>query len=175
MAMNGTIHARFASRLILLGLLGLSGCSGDSPRKTVEDFYRLYLRTQPVGLPDKEQEVAMTPLLSKHLLGLMDEARSYQEDFRRRFPDEKPPWVDGCLFASLFEGPTRFEISDVVANSDGTSTVNVHFWREASDWEDAVIVRKEANNFVIDDFLMSGAGPFNPPGRLSEQLKYRGE
>jgi hypothetical protein len=173
--MNRILHARFVSWLILLGLLWLSGCSGDSPRTPVEGFYRLYLKTYPIGLPTKEQEQAMAPYLSKRLLGLIDEARSYQEGFKRQFPDEKPPWVEGCLFASLFEGPTRFKISRVVANSDGTSTVTVHFWHETSDWEDAVIVRTEANNFVIDDFLMSGAGPFNPPGRLSERLTYRGE
>lgn len=173
--MNRIIHTQFISWLIILWLLGLLGCSGDSPRTPVENFYRLYLKIHPVGLPTKEQELAMAPYLSKRLLGLIDEARSYQETFRRQFPDRKPPWVEGCLFASLFEGPTQFKISSVIANSDGTSTVKVHFWYETFEWEDAVIVRKEVNKFVIDDFLMSGAGPFNPPGRLSENLKYRGE
>lgn len=176
--MNKILRARFVSGLFLLGLFGLSGCSGDSPRRPVEDFYRLYLKTKPIGLPTQEQQQAMAPYLSMRLLGLIDEARSYQETFKRQNSDEKPPWVDGCLFASLFEGPTRFKVSNVVANSDGTSTVKVHFWHETSDgqisdWEDAVMVRKEGERFVIDDFLMSGAGPFNPPGRLSEDLKYR--
>ena len=171
---NGMICARLVSWLILLGVLGLSGCSSNSPRTPVEDFYMWYLKTQPTGLPTKAQELGMAPHLSKRLLGLIDEARSYQENFMRQFPDEKPPWIEGCLFASVFEGPTRFKISSVASNSDGTSTVKVHFWLETYDWEDTVIVRKEANKFVIDDFLMSGAGPFNPPVRLSESLKYRG-
>ena len=57
------------------------------------------------------------------------------------------------------------------ANSDGTSTVSVHFKYETTEWEDSVIVRKEANRFVIDDFVMSGAGQFNPLWRFSEGLK----
>jgi hypothetical protein len=172
---NGMRNTRLASWLVLCGILGLSSCSGNSPRTPVEIFYKWYLETQPTGLPTKEQELTIAPYLSKRLLGLIDEARSYQETFIRQSPDEKPPWIEGCLFASVFEGPTQFEISGVIKNADGTSTVKVHFRLEKYDWEDAVIVRKEANTFVIDDFLMSGAGPFNPPGRLSESLKYRGE
>ena len=169
------IRNHFVICLTLLALFWIWGCSGDSPRTPVEGFYRWYLRTKPIGLPTKEQEPAMAPYLSNRLLGLIDEARSYQETFKRQFPDEKPPWVEGCLFASLFEGPMKFKISNVVANPDGTSTVKVHFWYETYDWEDAVIVRKEANKFVIDDFLMSGAGQFNPKSRLSDDLTYRGE
>ena len=178
--MNRIMHAQFVFWLLLLGFLGLLGCSVDSPQAPVEDFYRLYLKTHPIGLPTQEQEQVMAPYLSGRLLGLIDEARSYQETFKRQYPDDKPPWIEGCLFASLFEGPTRFKVSNIVANSDGTSIVKVHFWYETSDgqkfdWEDSVIVRREAKRFVIDDFVMSGAGPFNPARRLSEELKYRTE
>jgi hypothetical protein len=178
--MKSIKHARFFFWLLLLGFLGLSGCLGDSPGAPVEDFYRLYLKTHPIGLPTQEQEQAMSPYLSGRLLALIDKARSYQETFKRKYPDDKPPWIEGCLFASLFEGPTRFKVSNIVANADGTSTVKVHFWYETSgdqkfDWEDSVIVRRETKGFVIDDFVMSGAGPFNPARRLSEELKYRSD
>ncbi len=172
------MRIRFIFWLVLLSFLGLSGCSGDSPKATVENFYNLYLKTHPSGLPTKEQERTMAPYLSDRLLGLIDKARSYQEAFKQKYPEDKPPWIEGCLFASLFEGPTRFKVTNIAANPDGTSTVKVHFWYEASggqkyDWEDAVIVRRETKGFVIDDFVMSGAGPFNPARRLSEELTYR--
>ncbi len=169
------MRVRFVSGFLLLCLLGLSGFSGDSPGRTVEGFYALYLKTHPSGLPAQDEEQAMAPFLSGHLLGLLDKARSYQETFKRRHPDDKPPWIEGCLFASLFEGPTNFKVTKVIANQDGTSTVTVHFWNDSYEWEDSVIVRKEAKGFVIDDVVKSGAGPFNPPGRLSEELEYREE
>jgi hypothetical protein len=169
------MHFRFIALLVFIWFVGLSSCSGNSPSKPVEDFYNLYLNIHPVGLLNHEEEKVLAPYLSKHLLALIDEARLYQEAFIRQHPNDKPPWVDGCLFASLFEGPSWFKISDVIANPDGTSTVKVHFGYESSEWEDSVIVRVEAGRFVIDDILMSGAGDFNPPGRLSEHLRYRFE
>ncbi len=167
--------ARFFSWFLLFSFLALSGFSGDSPGRTVEDFYTLCLKMHPIGLPTQEEQRAMTPYLSRRLLGLLDEARSYREVFKREHPGDKPPWVEGCLFASLFEGPTKFKVTKVIAGSDGTSTVTVHVWYEKYEWEDSAIVRSEGKRFVIDDFVMLGAGPFNPPGRLSEELKYREE
>lgn len=157
--------------LIILALLGSFGCSGDSPSTPVNEFYSLYLKLRPSGLPTQEEEQAMAPYLSDRLLGLIDIARTCQETFKRKYPEEKPPWADGCLFSSLFEGPSYFKVLNVTVNSDGTSTVSVHFRYETTEWEDSLIVRKEANKFVIDDFVMSGAGPFNPPWRFSEGLK----
>jgi hypothetical protein len=171
--MAGKMHFRFFAWLLFILFLGLSGCFGNSPDKPVEDFYNLYLKIHPIGLPSHEEEKALEPYLSRHLLALINGARLYQEAFIKQHPNDKPPWADGCLFASVFEGPTRFKISNVIANSDGTSTVKVRFGYESFEWEDSVIVRAEAGRFVIDDILMSGAGDFNPAGRLSEHLRYR--
>ena len=173
--MEKLMSNRFVSCLLLLGLFGLTGFSGDSPAKPVEAFYTLYLKTHSSGLPAQDEERAMAPYLSRRLLGLIDNARSYQEAYKRQHPDDKPPWIEGCLFASVFEGPTKFRVMKVAANPDGTSTVTVHFQYDTFEWDDSVIVRNEAEKFVIDDFVKSGAGPFNPPGRLSEELEYREE
>jgi hypothetical protein len=77
-----------------------------------------------------------------------------------------------CLIASLFEGPTRFKVSNVSREADGAFRVRVHFWyEEDAGWEDAIIIRKESGRLAIDDIVLSGAGDFNPPGRLSDNLK----
>jgi hypothetical protein len=64
-----------------------------------------------------------------------------------------------------------------VPGSAGAWKVHVHFWYEAGTegWEDVVLVRKEHDRYVIDDVLLTGAGPFNPAGRLSEVLQVREE
>jgi hypothetical protein len=165
------MHVRFIAWLILIGLFGASVCCGDSPGTPVDQFYNLYLKLHPSGLPTQAEEEALAPYLSKRLLRLVDTARSCQDAFIRKHPGDKPPWADGCLFASLFEGPTQFKIAKVVANPDGASTVYVHFGNGPAEWEDSVIVIREAGRHVIYDFVMSGAGPFNPPGRFSEGLK----
>lgn len=161
--------------LFITGLPGVSGCSADSPGATVDKFYTVYLKLGTSGLPSRDEEKAMAPYLSERLLHLIDQARLCQEDFGRRHPHDKPPWAEGCLFASLFEGPRHFKIKNVITNSDGSSTVKVRFRFETYEWEDLVIVRRIANRYVIDDFVMQGAGDFNPPWRFSEGLRCSGE
>ena len=161
--------------LALTALVVMTGCSHVSPETPVERFYALYLELHPSGLPTREQEQTLAPYLSERLLRLLDKARSCQETFKRKYPEEKPPWADGCLFASLFEGPRDFEIVSVAANPDGASTVTVRFRYETYFWEDKVIISREADRFVIDEFVLSGAGPFNPPHRFSEGLRCPGE
>lgn len=173
--MKLSVLLRWVPWVFLPWFTGLIGCSSITPRTPVDNFYKVYLKMKPVGLPTKEQEQKMAPYLSKRLLELMDEARNYQEEFRRQSPEDIPPWVDGCLFASLFEGPDRFEIVDLVPNPDETWTVKVHFGYVTYEWEDLVIIGTEGQRYVIVEILMSGAGDFNPPGRLSGNLKYRGE
>ena len=90
-------------------------------------------------------------------------------------PGEKPPLVDGCLFASLFEGPTSFEVAAAHA-ADGVTRVPVKFrYGEEAAWQDVIVLTRERDRFVIDDIEFAGAGPFNPPGRLSEALDRAGE
>jgi hypothetical protein len=178
MKMEQTMPTRLLALSLLAALLAPAPCpAAETPSTIVARFYTLYLKLGPVGLPTRKQEQAIAPFLSHRLRELFKQARSHQAVFMRKHPDEKPPWADGCLFASLFEGPKRFKMSSVARQADGTSRVTVHFWYDerSAGWEDAVVVREEDGRFVIDDILLSGAGPFNPPGRLSENLKWQGE
>jgi hypothetical protein len=168
-------HTRYITGLVCIGLFILSGCSGNSPEAPVVKFYTLYLKLHPSGLPTPAEKQAMAPYLSEHLLILIENARSCRNAYIRDHPDDKPPWDDGCLFASVFEGPESFSIKNIVKKPDGTTSVVVRFRYKTAEWEDTVLVRKEAKVFVIDDFVMSGAGPFNPPWRFSEGLECPGK
>lgn len=105
----------------------------------------------------------------------MDAARRVQAQFRTENPGEKPPLVDGCLFASLFEGPTSFTVEAATTGSGVTRVpVQFRYWTDAA-WQDVVVLVREGSGYVIDDIEFSGAGPFNPPGRLSDALDRAGE
>jgi hypothetical protein len=146
-----------------------------TPQGVVCAFYTRYLEIRPSGLPTAEQQAALAPWLSTQLERRLDAARAVQATFRVQHPGEKPPLVDGCLFASLFEGPTAFTVG-AVGNTGDVSRVSVQF-RYGSDtqWTDVVVVTRERGTFVIDDIEFAGAGPFNPAGRLSESLERAGE
>ena len=165
----------------------LSGCAGapagpvptcpetDTAQGAVCAFYTTYLEVRPSGLPTPAQEAALEPWLSNRLEARLTEARRVQADFRERQPGEKPPLVDGCLFASLFEGPTSFTVGIATA-TDGVTRVPVQFrYGSEAQWEDVVVLTREGSAYVIDDIEFAGAGPFNPPGRLSDRLERAGE
>jgi len=168
---------RAAAWLIAFAALGAPATAGGAgePATVVQQFYEAYIKLSPAGLPTGAQQKELAPYLSRRLLGLMDAARGYQEKEAKAHPDDKPPFVDGCLFASLFEGPKAFKVGAAVAEGSG-SKVKVHFTAdEGVAWDDEVIVVKENGRYVIDDVVLSGIGQFNPPGRLSTNLEARGE
>lgn len=146
-----------------------------TPEGAVCGFYTRYLEVRPSGLPTPEQQAALAPWLSSSLEARLDAARRVQVQFRAENPGEKPPLVDGCLFASLFEGPTSFAV-EAAATGSGVTRVPVQF-RYGTDtaWQDVVVLVREGSGYVIDDIEFSGAGPFNPPGRLSDALDRAGE
>ena len=157
---------------MLFGSPALAG-PGKDPAAPVRDFYAQYVQLKPAGLPTPAQQKALSPYLSHRLLGLMDAARAYSEQVAKAHPDEKPPLVDGCLFASLFEGPKAFQVEPAAADGEGWK-VRVHFTGEQGvAWDDNVLVVREDGRYVIDDVLLSGAGAFSLPGRLSANLEWR--
>ena len=175
-------------RATILGLvIAVAGCSvtppgGDpdcgapgSPEATVCSFYTRYLEVRPTGLPTPEQQAALAPWLSDGLEARLDAARRVQAQFRAENPSEKPPLVDGCLFASLFEGPTSFSV-EAATTGGGVTRVPVQFrYGTEATWQDVVVLVREGSGYAIDDIEFAGAGPFNPPGRLSEALDRAGE
>ena len=162
--------------LLMPALFASTAARADSdPAAVVRQFYETYVKLSPPGLPTAAQQTELAPYLSRRLLGLMDGARAYQEQEQKKHPDEKPPFVDGCLFASLFEGPKSFKVGAAVAEGQG-SKVKVHFKADQDvAWDDEVVLIRENGRYVIDDVLLSGIGQFNPPGRLSTNLESRGE
>ena len=175
-------------RATILGLaIAVAGCAvtpsdtdtdcgaADTPAGAVCGFYTRYLEVRPTGLPTPEQQAALAPWLSDGLEARLDAARRVQARFRTENPGEKPPLVDGCLFASLFEGPTSFSV-EAATTGGGVTRVPVQFrYGSEATWRDVVVLVREGSGYAIDDIEFAGAGPFNPPGKLSEALGRAGE
>jgi hypothetical protein len=153
-----------------------AGCGpAETPEGAVCGFYTRYLEVRPTGLPTPDQQAALSPWLSDGLEARLDAARREQTRFRAGNPGEKPPLVDGCLFASLFEGPTAFEVG-AATTGNGIARVPVQFrYGSEASWQDVIVLTRDGDRFVIDDIEFAGAGPFNPPGRLSDALDRAGE
>ncbi|MBN1904809.1 MAG: DUF3828 domain-containing protein [Deltaproteobacteria bacterium] len=179
------MHLLIISLIIILTFI--NGCSktnsSNLPVSAVEHFYKTYLTNRTGGLPYGHTLEELRPFLSDNLYHLIIEALEYQKRFIALHPDEpsssggpaviyKPPFIDDDYFSSLFEGPKSFKVIKTEAGPNGSFLVHVQFVYDQSvtAWEDVIIVIKQRGVYVIDDVIYSGAGDFNPKGRLSDRL-----
>ena len=167
------------STAVLLMLAGslIAETAAPAPADVVGGFYAVYQPMDRYGLPSPENLAKLQPYLSSGLLSLLAEARREQETFAKEHPDEKPPFVDGDLFSSLFEGFRTFSIgkSEQIAEGRWRVPVSLSYWelseKEAVKWSDSAIVMREGDRLVIDDFEFGGDWDFAQKGTLRENLK----
>ncbi|MGK2860192.1 MAG: hypothetical protein ACSLFQ_23595 [Thermoanaerobaculia bacterium] len=177
---NAARAVALAATLVLAVALPATAVRPDPPEippdAVVSKFYDLCIRERVTGLPTDEQFEAMSDLLSDRILGMLADARMEQADFARENPDEKPPWIEGDLFSSLYEGPTRFTVGTPVIERD-RARVTVRFADDQTDdgipfaWEDDVLLVIDVNNdWRIDEIVYRGTWDFASRGTLSESL-----
>lgn len=162
--------------LLLVSLPALAA-EEQSPAGVVGAFYAAYEPMEPYGLPREEDLAKLDPYLSSRLRDLLRLARREQETFSKQHPDEKPPFVDGDLFSSMFEGFRSYHVADAQRMPDGTFRVRVDlaYWEESdpkvvTKWCDWAIVVREEGELRIEDFEFGGKWDFAQKGRLSDIL-----
>jgi hypothetical protein len=169
--MKKRLFAGFAAALLAATLPGCG--SRDKPEDAVAGLYRTLATVQVRGAPSGTQLGAIAPYLSEDLCEGLRAARELQESERARSPGEKPPFVDGDLFSSLFEGPTRFEIvGDAV--SENRHHVAVRFTYDGASppvtWQDVAVVDFEHGRWVVSDVRYGGGWDFAAKGSLRQAL-----
>lgn len=152
----------------------LTGCpSPGRPQDAVAGLYRTLGTVHVRGAPSDAQLESIAPYLSEELREGLRAARRLQESERARSPGEKPPFTDGDLFSSLFEGPSRFEIVGDTA-SEGRHHVVVRFTYDGASptvsWEDVAVVEKERGHWVVSDVRYGGDWDFAAQGSLRKAL-----
>jgi hypothetical protein len=157
-----------------------------APEKIVADFYGALATLRPSGAPTEAQRAALAPLLSSELVGLLSRADTARATARAAAPTEKPPFTDGDLFSSLFEGPTAHEIGTPVSGAPlpggrlGDLRVPVTLTHVAdpatgggtpTTWTDTVLLREENGRFVVADIAFGGDWDFANKGGLVAALR----
>jgi hypothetical protein len=122
-------------------------------------FYRAYLRLNVRGLPDSRQLTSLSPFLSSELVHLFKEAGREQAKYIREHPGEKPPWVEGDLFSSSFEGATSFRIGPAKVDG-GRARVSIHLAsrgvRGDADWTDTLVLTRTKQGWRVWNILYNG-------------------
>lgn len=150
--------------------------STSSPTLTAQQFYRTYLKLKIDGLPNDNQLKILSPLITSDLKDLFLAARNTQAEYIREHPDEKPPWADGDLFSSLFEGAQSFRIGRASLRGD-TAEVPVQLkYRQGgatTSWSDVLVLERVGGRWLVSDILMKGEWAFKSGNSLRSILSSR--
>ncbi len=159
--------------MISVGLVA-AGCGGSpakiadgsAPVEAVRAFYTAYQQAPFTGLPTAEEWGRVSPHFSASLSGLITTAQGLQARCQADHPNDKPPWIEGDMFSSNFEGWSRFSVLGVRDSALGTREVEVEFeyveGGSAAKWSDRVWVVEERGRWVIDQVHYERvAGPGN--------------
>ena len=165
--------------LVLLSAFGPAFAQSSrqqSPEAFAARFYRTYLRLKVNGLPDAKQFKALSPLLSPDLRQLFEDAKREQEKFIKENPDEKPPWIEGDLFTSLFEGAQSFKVGSSQARGEYREVpvrLQYRTGKEVTRWSDTLVLARTKTGWQVWDILLKGEWQFKQGGSLRDILKAR--
>jgi hypothetical protein len=146
----------------------------SNPTQVASQFYRAYLKLKISGLPNDEQYKTLEPLLSSDLLKLLRAAKEKQEKFIKEHPDEKPPWIEGDLFTSSFEGAHNFRLGGATVRGD-RARIPVHLeYRDSKNrvhWTDTIVLIRSGDEWRVWDILLNGQWEFKMGSSLRQILQ----
>ena len=131
-----------------------------SPARAAEPFYRTKLELKIDGLPQEWQLANLTPLITPELNRVIEKAMFTQAAFIFNKKEGKPPWVEGDLFSSLFEGVTTFK-TGAVSITGTTAEVPLALTHTANgqttQWTDHLILKQvQSGSWLVDDLRYGG-------------------
>jgi hypothetical protein len=125
-------------------------------------------------VPEPQALDALRPFMTDSLHHLMQRAHAARDSVRALVPREKPPFADGELFASLFEGYTAWTPRATRTVGD-TALVIMAFVNDTQTpevrWTDTVIVVRERDRHVVTDVRYGAGWDFAARGTLQHALQ----
>lgn len=164
-----------ANLFILLVLIPTTVCAQQQkPEVFARRFYQKYLELNVRALPDEKELKLLSPYLSEDLHKLFEKAQLEQKRFIKENPvDMKPPWIEGDMFTSLFEGAQSFKVGKVKTRGAYTE-VNVKLEYkengEKSQWSDTLVLVKTKGGWRVWDILLNGNWQFKSGSSLRQIL-----
>lgn len=127
--------------------------------QSITNFYRAYRELKFSGLPDSQQTAKLVPHLSKGLRAALKKAQAEQARCVKAHPNDKPPWSEGDLFSSNFEGFTSVKVGTATKGEYSLEFTYIENGKTIR-WQDRVAVVKENGGWVIDDVVYGRAHGF---------------
>jgi hypothetical protein len=160
--------------LPLIGLLAACSSPARDPEAAAQHFFEALLEARVRGLPTGEQMKILRPLMSAELDTLIETARHDQLHFMDENPGEKPPWIEGNLFGSLYEGQHAFALGSVSLNDD-TARIPVRLEYVGEEdtvrWIDEAVVVNYPEGWRVSDIRFQAPWAFKSGSGLREMLR----
>ncbi len=169
--MNTALHFQLA---LLSSILMMATSPAEEPAAVAEAGCKILRAHRVSGLPHGEAWQALAPLLSPELADLLKAAEKEQSDFIKENPGEKPPWIEGDLFSSLFEGPQTFQLGQTRVSGDLAEVPVTCTYAEGGHstvWTDTWILVNTADGWRLDDVSYGGTWDFSNTGSLKAALR----
>jgi len=173
---NPAMSVRAAALLSLFLAATAAQAAEPGPQAAVQAFYELRMSQLPNGgAPDAPALKLIAGMLTPRLHCLLKTAHRYDEAFLATQPGDKPPFVEGDLWSSLFEGPTRVKAQPARLGRD-LAWVPVRMFfddggrTDATGWTDTVLLARIDGRWLIADVDYGGNFAFGNAGRLSGVL-----
>jgi len=139
--------------------------SSDDPVKLTQRFY-IEVRERAIrGLPREEDWNVLKSFMTPELAATIEKAQAVQAATPA---GDKPPWIEGDLFSSNFEGADSQRTGALTLEGD-KAKVELHMtYTEGSHtvtWTDALVLKKTDAGWRVDDLV------FKDKQKLSDALK----
>ncbi len=138
-------------------------------------FYRLHVNEGVGGVPTGAALLRYRPLLTQRLLQALEAAGRAHDAAVAADPGSKPPFADGDVFSSLFEGPDGFDLGQALALGEDAARIVVRLRHgegaDAAHWKDVAVMRREDGGWKLDDIEFGGRWDFAQGGTLLEHLR----
>ena len=126
----------------------------NSPASAVANFYHWSLTTAS-GAPAPAAQAELRPLVTSELHCLLTAAWKVMESYKVTHPGDKPPYVEGDLYSSMFEGPTAFTVQSVLLSGKTQAIGGVRLrYKDKQNshiWGDTVHLRLEMGHWRVAD------------------------
>lgn len=143
-------------------------------KKAADDFYAVYVKLSPGGVPNAEGMAKLTPLISPALKTLLEDAAKVEDEHTKATNNEEPPYLEGDIFTSTFEGANEFKVGGCkMTPTGGECTVALTYDPKGKPvtWSDTVVLVADKTGVRVDDIVYGGNWDFGNKGKLSDTLK----
>ena len=144
------------------------------PKEVAAKFYRTCHKLKIEGLPSDKQLNLLAPFLSQDLRRLFQIAKSKQAKYIKGHPGDKPPWIEGDLFSSMFEGSHGYRVGTPIIRDKRAAVPIRLFYREGKDitrWTDTLVMMLTDKGWVVSDLLYKATWEFKTGNSLRGVLK----